>query len=116
MTVFNTNDHHDIERYASGLSKDEVLDIWCTTYEELGQQDQDYFDRSYKKGRALAKALAVESLFKNMQGKNGVAGPLAYLVRVGDEWPNVTPGTTPAGQLKNGEGGFSFNVTMPNDG
>lgn len=90
MSTFRPDDHLNIERLAAGLSQDEVLDCFCVTKEELSQEDLDYFTRAYKKGRAMAKADAVTKLQAQMAGRDGVKGCLAYLVRVGDEWPEVT--------------------------
>ena len=77
----------EIERLAAGLSREEVLDCYGVSEEELNQCDRDIFDRAYRKGRALAKARAVDALFVQMvSGKDGVKGSLSYLRQLGKEW------------------------------
>lgn len=101
----SNGDPLNIERLAAGLSKEEVLDCWAVTYDELDQNDQDLFNRSFKKGRALAKAKAVDSLFSQMNSRDGVKGCLSYLTRVGDVWPTVEE------EVKKGK--HSFTLVMP---
>jgi len=90
VSIFSNNDPANIERLAAGLSEVEVLDCWGVAKDELSQNDLDLFARSFRKGRAMAKARAVDSLFSAMNGRDGVKGALSYLVRVGDVWPTVT--------------------------
>ena len=88
VSVFKQGDLHDIERFAAGLSEQEVLDIYLVRKDELCQQDRDLFERSYKRGRALGKAKAVEALFTQMSlGKDGVRGAMEYLTRTATDWP-----------------------------
>ena len=108
MGTFKSDDHLNIERLAAGLSPEEVLDCFCVTYDELSEDDKDYFSRSFKKGRAMAKAKAVDSLQSQMNGRDGVKGCLAYLVRVGDEWPEIVN----AGKQSTEGGGTTFKVIL----
>jgi hypothetical protein len=102
---FDKSELADIERLASGLSKAEVLDVFYMLEEELSQEDLDIFNRAYRKGRALAKAQAVDCLFVQMSGRQGVPGALAYLTRLADEWPSESEGN--AGKTHS----FSFDLT-----
>lgn len=83
---FSTNDMKNVERLAKGLSPDEVIECWGLTLDELDPEDMDLFSRAYRKGRALAKAQAVESLFMQMDAKDGGKNALAYLTRMAKEW------------------------------
>ena len=107
MSIFTGNDTDSIERFAAGLSPEEVLDIWCVTADELSQADLDTFNRCYRRGRALAKSRAVDALFGCMSGRDGVKGSLAYLVRMNDEWPEVTEET------ESGKGVFKIVLPTP---
>lgn len=90
----------DIENYAYGLSKEEVCAIFYRTYDDLSHDERQLFDAAYSRGRAIAKQQAVSCLFSQMTGKEGIKGTLAYLVRFGDEWPEVTDeGNTKEGHM-----------------
>ena len=86
-SIFREGDLRDVERLSAGLSREEVLDCYCVMEEELSQSDADLFNRAYRKGRAMAKAKAVDALFAQMiTGKDGVKGALSYLTRLANEW------------------------------
>jgi hypothetical protein len=95
-----------IESRAAGLSKEEVLATYYRTYDELGKDEIALFEKAYARGRALAKFLAVDMLFRQMQGKDGVKGALSYLVRFGDDWPAIEDERTKGGE-------HSFKVVFP---
>lgn len=87
--TINENNIRDIEAYAAGMERDEILHIFYTTYEALSPRERRIFDASFARGRALAQNRAVNCLFNQMSGKEGVKGALAYLIRFSKEWPNV---------------------------
>ena len=105
--MFDEVDINDIQRYSTGLSEEEVLDIFGYELSELGADDLKVFNRAFKKGRALGKHRAVEALFDGMEGADAVKGALSYLVRVGAIWPQVEDSV--------GDGGFNFNLIMHDD-
>lgn len=88
--MFTDADIRNVEQLSAGLSETEILDIYSTSVEELCDVELDRFRRAYKRGRALAKSQAVHSLFGQMNGREGAKAALSYLVRFGDQWPDVS--------------------------
>lgn len=76
----------DIGNKAAGLDEQEVCDHWGLDHSELEGNDLWFFNYHYKKGRAEAKADAVNALFRQMKGRNGKDASLAYLLRFNDDW------------------------------
>ena len=92
------SDLQQIENYAAGLTKQEVMDILGISQDSLDIESRGMFERAYTKGRALAKARAVESLFRAMSGKNGHNAAVEYLTRTADEW--IKTGNCGGGKIK----------------
>jgi hypothetical protein len=105
-TIFSDVDLTRIEGLAAGLSRTEILDIYYIgSIDELNHIDSVNFEKSYRKGRALAKATAVNALFSQMNSRDGIKGSLSYLIRFGEEWPNIEEESS-----KNGQHVFKFTI------
>jgi len=85
-SIFSEKDLVDIERFAIGLSKAEVLLIYYKEEDDLTNADLKIFNMRYNRGRVMGKERAINCLFQSMEGKEGGKSALSYLIRVAEEW------------------------------
>jgi len=77
-----------IEAMSRGMSQAEVADYFGVDIEMLqkAKVDWDFFSYHYRIGRSQGRKQAVDSLFKQMDQRQGGQVALSYLARFGDEW------------------------------
>jgi len=110
LKIFDSTSLAEAEGLAAGLTRQEVLDYFAVDESVLNSHplDLDLFDKTYRRGRTIAKRVACDYLFVAMKGRNGAAAALAYLRQVGQEWPQAALDTSSSKQ-------FSFKVVMDGD-
>jgi len=75
-----------IEAMARGMSQSEVADYFGCDIKELEGVDKEFFMFHYRIGRSQGRKQAVDSLFKQMDQRQGGQVCLSYLARFGDDW------------------------------
>ena len=97
-----------IQAMARGMSQSEVADYFGVTMEELKTSPEDFafFKYHYRMGRSQGRKQAVDSLFKQMDQRQGGQVALSYLARFGDEWEGDNPAD------KEATGKKSFRVVL----
>ena len=75
-----------IEAMARGMSQDEVADYFGIVFKDMDGEDKRFFSFHYRIGRSQGRKQAVDSLFKQMDQRQGGQVALSYLARFGDEW------------------------------
>ena len=111
LTFFDQSDLSEIESFSKGMSKEEVLEYYALTIEDLkdsNKEDYKYFTIAFNRGRSIGKHAAVDALFTQMRQKGGHQPAISYLRRFAQDWP------VDDDQIDNesGDGKFTFNVTM----
>lgn len=96
----------DIESYARGMDRESICHIFYRTYDSLTEDEKRIFEICFARGRALGQNTAIQCLFHQMGGKEGIKGALAYLIRFAKEWPNIEDEGA-----KNGQ--HSFKIVFP---
>jgi len=75
-----------IEDFAWGLELDEIFDYFGAK-EDFNEEEIKWMERAFRRGRAIAKKQAVDSLFTLMKDRNGQNASLPYLRRFAEKWP-----------------------------
>jgi len=75
-----------IQAMARGMSQDEVADYFGVEVKQLEGEDLKFFRYHYRMGRSQGRKQAVDSLFKQMDQRQGGQVCLSYLARFGDDW------------------------------
>ena len=87
LEFFNPHEHTpEINQLCIGLNKEEVLEYYGITYDDLPEYDKWYFDITFTRGRTTAKSNAVGKLFTAMKGRDALPASLSYLTRFGGDW------------------------------
>jgi len=95
-----------IQAMARGMSQDEVADYFGVQVKDLEGEDLKFFRFHYRIGRSQGRKSAVDSLFKQMDQRQGGQVALSYLARFGDEWEGDIPAD------KEQQGKKSFRVIL----
>jgi len=95
-----------IESMARGMSQDEVADYFGCSMSDLEGEDLAFFKYHYRIGRSNGRKQAVDSLFKQMDQRQGGQVALSYLARFGDDWESELPAD------KEATGKKSFRVVL----
>ena len=108
LKIFDTQSLMEVERLASGLSEEEVLDYFGLSQEglSLSLPDKEIFTRTFKRGRTIGKMRALENLFIQMGSKGGAPACLTYLKQVSPTWVSIDESSTI------GNKNFVFTVNM----
>jgi len=80
-----------IQAMARGMSQDEVADYFGIELKTMDGEDLKFFQFHYRIGRSQGRKQAVDSLFKQMDQRQGGQVALSYLARFGDEWDADLP-------------------------
>ena len=88
MEWFNEAEHAvEIRALAKGLTIREILDFYTIgQFDDLSHLDQHFFCVMYLKGKSAGIHSAASSLFRQMDGMQGVKASLEYLLRNGGAW------------------------------
>lgn len=77
----------ELRALAKGLTIREILDFYIIGYfSDLSDTDQHFLCTMFLKGKSIGSYDAVNSLFKQMDGMQGVKASLEYLIRHGAGW------------------------------
>lgn len=87
----------EVEEFSRGMELMELSDYFGFEIEEteegkfssseLDETELKWVIKAFKRGRAQAKKVAVDSLFASMKDRNGQNASLPYLRRFAKEWP-----------------------------
>ncbi len=89
LEFFSPSEKIDIQKAARGMSTGEALDIWAVGFDELSNHDKAFFQHNYRIGRSGGKAVAIDSLFRQMNiPRIGKDACMAYLLRFAESWPD----------------------------
>lgn len=90
LSLLTPDTLRDVEGLAAGMNEAEICDYLCIDIAELQHPnckvDLTWFNKAFKRGRALAKHAAVGNLFTSMKGNQGTVASLSYLKRFATEW------------------------------
>ncbi len=88
LEYFSEVDHAaELRALAKGLTIREILDFYCIgQFSDLPRVDQHFFCTMFLKGRSTGTYDAVNHLFSQMQGVQGVKASLEYLRRHSGGW------------------------------
>lgn len=81
---------------APGMSKEEILNTFSITMDDLDKEEVIYFNEFYNYGKGMGVAKVVNNLIDSTKGKQGSAAALAYLRRFGKEFEKEVEGDSNA--------------------
>lgn len=91
LEVFDDGTLAEIQHFASrGLSKEEILDGYSAVWDDLPAADKKAFDEHYKYGKVQGLKAMSDALFMQANTKGGTPAALAYLLRFGANFPNIS--------------------------
>lgn len=92
-SVFNDAILAEVSQMAKhGISKEEILTGYSTTWEDLPLADQEAFMEHFNYGKVQGIKQMSEALFMQAKGKNGTPAALAYLLRFANNFPQIGDG------------------------
>ena len=104
--VFDDSTLREVQGMAQvGLTRNEILDGYSISWDDLPETDQKAFTEHYNYGRVCGLKQMSESLFLQARSKQGTAASLAYLARFAAEWKKEVDTAT-------GDTNFVFNMKM----
>lgn len=89
-----------VKDMAAGMTKEEILDTFSISKDNLDEDETIYFDEFYAFGKGMAVSKVVNNLIDSTRGKQGSAAAMAFLRRFAKEFENEVEGDS--------SGSFSF--------
>jgi len=89
-----------VKEMAAGMNKEEILNTFSLTLEDLDEDEIIYFNEFYNYGRGTAVNTVIQNLLQQSKGKGGQAAAMAFLRRFSKEFEAELEGDS--------KGSFSF--------
>lgn len=106
LPQLSLGDLAEIQQWArSGLSKEEILCGYSTTWESFSPAERSAFDEHFNLGRAQGLHMMSDALFQQARSKGGTAAAIAFLARFSKTW-------TKDDEAAINSGGFTFNLKI----
>ena len=86
---------------AAGMTKDEILETFSITKDDLSEDETIFFREFYNYGKGVAISKVVTNLVESTKGKGGNVAAMQYLRRFAKEFEGDVEGDS--------SGSFSFN-------
>lgn len=87
---FEQSEHSaEIKAMSHGMTITEICDFYGLAWNNLIDNDKFFLCAFFLKGRSTGTYNATQSLFSQMNGRDGVKASLAYLSRFGENWENI---------------------------
>lgn len=94
-----------VKDMAAGMSKEEILETFSITWEDLSEEEEVFFNEFYNYGKGMAVHKVVSNLIESTKGRQGQAAAMSYLRRFAKEFEGDVEGET--------KGEFSFVFGSP---
>lgn len=100
MDNFDFTDLMLVYDMAGGLTKEEILQTFFLTAEDLSKTETIYFDEFYAFGQGMAANTVLQNFIESTKGKTGQAAAMQYLKRFAKNFEGEVEGDA--------SGNFSF--------